>query len=212
MYREKCKKHTQMTNLYNLLKGRAMRSQMQTAASDSVSHALNSLPGTRNEEMISMNRGRTGQQQSHHQTPSSRQFGSFRTDRHGIEQLHRHQRSGSGSSRGGGGLVAAAMPPPKRPFNNSELFFRFRFRSHLLLLPGITDDQLIKYEHHAPIPPHNTGHASQLRRGQSYEKDENNSKRQTLALLEITVSIRASFYLTGYRGIMEPRSRSEKVD
>lgn len=40
MYREKSKKFTQITNLYNLLKSRAMKSQMQTAASDSVSRAL----------------------------------------------------------------------------------------------------------------------------------------------------------------------------
>lgn len=37
LYREKSKKLSQMTNLYNLLKARAMRSQMQNAASDTVS-------------------------------------------------------------------------------------------------------------------------------------------------------------------------------
>ncbi|OKL57511.1 hypothetical protein UA08_07247 [Talaromyces atroroseus] len=44
LYQDKCKKHTQMTNLYNLLKSQAMRSQIQTAASDSVSQTLKSLP------------------------------------------------------------------------------------------------------------------------------------------------------------------------
>ncbi|GKZ80220.1 hypothetical protein AnigIFM56816_004437 [Aspergillus niger] len=48
MYREKCKKFTQMTNLYNILKSRAMRSQMQTAATDTVSQALDSLTASRN--------------------------------------------------------------------------------------------------------------------------------------------------------------------
>ncbi|GBF66296.1 FAM50 family protein [Trichophyton mentagrophytes] len=41
-YREKCKKHAQMTNLYNLLKNRAIRSQIQTAVSDTVAQTLNS--------------------------------------------------------------------------------------------------------------------------------------------------------------------------
>lgn len=122
MYREKCKKHTQMTNLYNLLKSRAMRSQMQTAASDSVSHTLNSLPGTRNADMISMNHGRPVHQ-SRQMPSSSRHFSPYQEDQHGIEQLHRHQRSGSGSSRGGGGLAnTAAMAPPKRPFTTSKPF------------------------------------------------------------------------------------------
>ncbi|KAL1971371.1 hypothetical protein VTN77DRAFT_323 [Rasamsonia byssochlamydoides] len=119
MYREKCKKHTQMTNLYNLLKSRAMRSQMQTAASDSVSHTLNSLPGTRNAEMLSMNHGRPVQQPRQQMPTSSRHFNSYQTDQHGIEQLHRHQRSGSWSSRGGGLADATAMPPPKRPFTTT---------------------------------------------------------------------------------------------
>lgn len=42
VYREKCKKHAQMTNLYNLLKNRAIRSQIQTAVSDTVAQTLNS--------------------------------------------------------------------------------------------------------------------------------------------------------------------------
>ncbi|KAI5293240.1 hypothetical protein KEM52_005723, partial [Ascosphaera acerosa] len=40
LYRDKCRKHTQVTNLYNILKGRAMRSQIQTAATDQLSHTL----------------------------------------------------------------------------------------------------------------------------------------------------------------------------
>ena len=40
MCRDKTNKLTQMTNLYNLLKSRAMRSRMQTAASDTVSNSV----------------------------------------------------------------------------------------------------------------------------------------------------------------------------
>lgn len=43
LYREKSKKHMQITNLYNLLKSRVMRSQIQTAATDSVAHTLESF-------------------------------------------------------------------------------------------------------------------------------------------------------------------------
>lgn len=43
VYRDKCKKHTQITNMYNLLKSRAMRSQIQTAVSDSVEKTFQSM-------------------------------------------------------------------------------------------------------------------------------------------------------------------------
>jgi len=100
MYREKCKKHAQMTNLYNLLKNRAMRSQMQTAASDTVSNTLNSLPGTRNEPLTT----------SH--TPSRPPHNQYPVDQEGVEQLHRYQRSGSGSSRGANRRDESSMMPP----------------------------------------------------------------------------------------------------
>jgi len=114
MYREKCKKLTQMTNLYNLLKSRAMRSQMQTAASDSVSHTLNSISGSRNEPMLASSLHKPVQHPL--QTPSSRQYNHYATNQDGVEQLHPHQRSGSGSSKGANRRVdTAAMPPPNRP-------------------------------------------------------------------------------------------------
>lgn len=114
MYREKCKKHAQMTNLYNLLKSRAMRSQMQTAASDTVSNTLNSLPGSRNEPLIMTSHNRPASQIP--QTPSSRQPNQYPTNQDGVEQLHRYQRSGSGSSKGAKKRdVSSMMPPPSRP-------------------------------------------------------------------------------------------------
>ncbi|KAJ5453579.1 uncharacterized protein N7458_004535 [Penicillium daleae] len=111
LYREKSKKLTQMTNLYNLLKARAMKSRMETAASENVSQTLNTLssrtgptvppaqPGT---SMPNIQKARTPK------TPS------FPFSPEGVEQLHRYQRSGTGSSKmsrlqpGG----KSAMPPP----------------------------------------------------------------------------------------------------
>lgn len=117
LYREKCKKLSQITNLYNLLKSRAMRSHMQTAASDSVSQALNSLGASRNEPPASASNGQSGpliplQAQSH------RQQNIFPVDQEGVEQLHRYQRSGTGSSKGARKRTdASAMPPPSLPGN-----------------------------------------------------------------------------------------------
>src|SRR3954452_21950701 len=56
LYRDKNNKLSQMTNLYNLLKARAMRSRMQTAASDTVSQALNSLPSLKAPPSVSVAR------------------------------------------------------------------------------------------------------------------------------------------------------------
>lgn len=129
MYQEKCKKHTQMTNLYNLLKSRAMRSQIQTAASDSVSQTLQSLPrmnttrvpmpGTNN---FTSNGSRPMVPQSTRLT--SRHFNAlpspeFQTLGSGAERLSRHQRSGGARSRekqGRLGIDFDSMPPPTLPF------------------------------------------------------------------------------------------------
>jgi E3 ubiquitin-protein ligase CCNP1IP1 len=120
MYREKSKKHAQVTNLYNLLKSRAMRSQIQSAASDSVSHVLESLSGPRPESTSFPD---LHQSLSSH-TPVSRASlkGQYPMGRNGIEQLHPHQKSGSGSGSGNVSVnmdhdhpVITSMPPPNRP-------------------------------------------------------------------------------------------------
>ncbi|KAE8367322.1 cyclin [Aspergillus caelatus] len=117
LYREKCKRFSQITNLYNLLKSRAMRSHMQTAASDSVSQALNSLGASRNDPPASASNRQVGpllplQAQFH------RQQNIFPVDQEGVEQLHRYQRSGTGSSKGARKRTdASAMPPPSLPGN-----------------------------------------------------------------------------------------------
>ena len=117
MYREKCKKFTQMTNLYSLLKSRAMRSQMQTAATDTVSQALNSLNVLRNDP--SGLASRPPETSGPPQTPLSRQSNVYSINQEGVEQLHRHQRSGTGSSKGAKQKAdTAAMPPPSRPVEN----------------------------------------------------------------------------------------------
>lgn len=97
MYCEKSKKYDQITNLYNLLKSRTMRSQIQTAGSkptpqvlDSVAHPP-STPG------------------SITQIPETPSRGLAVTNE-GIGRHHLYQRSGIGSSSG-----RKAMPPPKRP-------------------------------------------------------------------------------------------------
>lgn len=54
VYRDKCKKHAQMTNLYNLLKNRAIRSQIQTAVSDTVAQTLNSYGAVDNTQHASL--------------------------------------------------------------------------------------------------------------------------------------------------------------
>ncbi|PLN83920.1 cyclin [Aspergillus taichungensis] len=116
LYREKCKKFTQITNLYNLLKTRAMRSQMQTAASDSMSQALRSLAPPQVEPHATMPPLSNTVPGPPPQTPSSRQQSAFPVDTEGVEQLHRHQRSETGSSRGTKRRAAvSAMAPPSRP-------------------------------------------------------------------------------------------------
>ncbi|RAL15761.1 uncharacterized protein BO97DRAFT_174456 [Aspergillus homomorphus CBS 101889] len=119
MYREKCNRFTQITNLYNLLKSRAMKSQMQTAASDSVTQTLSSLapPASRRGDPPFAAAAAATSHPVHAETGSSippqTPLHRYPVDREGVEQLHRHQRSGTGSSKGAKQKAdAAAMPPP----------------------------------------------------------------------------------------------------
>ncbi|OJJ37694.1 hypothetical protein ASPWEDRAFT_171161 [Aspergillus wentii DTO 134E9] len=117
MYREKSKKFTQINNLYNLLKSRAMKSQMQTAVSDSVSHTLNSLGSSRNGPVTSVSNKPMVDLQPL-QTPAGNQRNEFPVNQEGVEQLHRYQRSGIGSSKGAKTKAdMVAMPPPRLPGN-----------------------------------------------------------------------------------------------
>ncbi|KAL3446856.1 hypothetical protein BJX65DRAFT_105222 [Aspergillus insuetus] len=110
MYREKCKKFSQITNLYNLVKSRAMRSQMQTAAA---TQAVNSLELPRHDPVaLAANPFAVS---APPQTPSMYQQQAYPVHLEGVEQLHQHQRSGTGSSKGRQAADAIAMPPPSRP-------------------------------------------------------------------------------------------------
>ncbi|KAI2706365.1 hypothetical protein DTO013E5_679 [Penicillium roqueforti] len=121
MYRDKNNKLAQMTNLYNLLKARAMRSRMQTAASDTVSQALSSLNAPVPDSALerasaSIPLSNTSTLPSvpiirHPKTPT------FPVNPDGVEQLYRNQRSGTGSSKRARKRTprGAPMPPPARP-------------------------------------------------------------------------------------------------
>ena len=122
--REKSQKLSQMTNLYNLLKARAMRTEMQTAASDTVCQTLNNL-SSRNSTMLpptqtydqptpitTKARSRQGHTPNTHPYPLSPE---------GVERLHRYQRSGTGSSRRAGEQnETIPMAPPRRPVWNGK--------------------------------------------------------------------------------------------
>ena len=92
MCRDKTNKLTQMTNLYNLLKSRAMRSRMQTAASDTVSNSVIaeclSIPLASRSPLAPASISRFAK------TPTlPRQHGWS------SNSSHRHQRSGTSSSK-----------------------------------------------------------------------------------------------------------------
>lgn len=117
---EKSKKLSQMTNLYNLLKARAMRTEMQTAASDTVSQTLNNL-SSRNGTIVptiqpgAQSRPISSKARVQARTPKTP---SYPMSPEGIERLHRYQRSGTGICRRAGeqndsGTMA---PPPRKPF------------------------------------------------------------------------------------------------
>jgi E3 ubiquitin-protein ligase CCNP1IP1 len=93
--RDKTNKLSQMTNLYNLLKSRAMRSRMQTAASDTVSQALSSLNAPPPASILLSDRSPLAQTSASKFPKTS----PFPVNIDGVEQLHRHQRSGTGSSK-----------------------------------------------------------------------------------------------------------------
>ncbi|KAJ5102293.1 Zinc finger protein [Penicillium alfredii] len=118
--REKSQKLSQMTNLYNLLKARAMRTRMQTAASDTVSQTLNSLSSRAAPHTPAMPSGPPAALMA--QQPRLPQSPSYHVNADGVEQLHRYQRSGTGSSKRARKktIEASAMPPPGRPMWNGR--------------------------------------------------------------------------------------------
>lgn len=103
-YREKNRKHQQTQELYDRLKRKEMTAATQSAAFDSVDEVLGNVSG----------QPRFGNPQQNSAMPRSqaqRGFLPTHVDHNGIEQVHRHQRSGSANSGGSGGM----MPPPPPP-------------------------------------------------------------------------------------------------
>lgn len=113
LYRDKNNKLAQMTSLYNLLKARAMRSRMQTAASDTVSQALLSLNAPPSVS-IPLSDALPVPPVPNKRNPKTP---TFSVNKDGVEQLHRHQRSGTGSSKRAKTRTTreGPMPPPSRP-------------------------------------------------------------------------------------------------
>ncbi|KAJ5159485.1 cyclin [Penicillium canariense] len=111
LYRETSKKLTQMTSLYNLLKARAMKARMQTAASENVSQTLNTLSSRPGPTMPMTQPGPSMPAIPTVRTPKTP---CFPLSPEGVEQLHRYQRSGTGSSKRSRPQVGgtSAMPPP----------------------------------------------------------------------------------------------------
>ncbi|KAJ5227526.1 uncharacterized protein N7469_007532 [Penicillium citrinum] len=95
--RERSKKLSQITNLYNLLKARARRTQLQNAASDTVSQTINTF-STRTEPTVSTSHTLTTTQPKA-RTPGGPKTPIFPISPEGVEQIHRYQRSGTGSSK-----------------------------------------------------------------------------------------------------------------
>ncbi|KAI9872315.1 MAG: hypothetical protein M1830_001791 [Pleopsidium flavum] len=112
-YREKSRKHLQTQELYDRLKRKALMSDVQTAASESVDQVLQSASGHRFTERAE-NAGLNLQYQGSAAAQRQRQYPHFLADHTGIEQLHHHQRDGSGGSGGSGNMG----PPPGRPAAN----------------------------------------------------------------------------------------------
>ncbi|KGO55136.1 Zinc finger, RING-type [Penicillium expansum] len=114
MYRDKNNKLAQMTNLYNLLKARAVRSRIQTAASDTVSQALSTLNAPPPPVSISRSDVPALPPAPVTRNPKTP---TFPVNPDGVEQLHRYQRSGTGSSKRARTRTPreAPMPPPARP-------------------------------------------------------------------------------------------------
>ncbi|KAI5286124.1 hypothetical protein KEM54_000042, partial [Ascosphaera aggregata] len=98
LYRDKSKKHAQVTNLYNILKSRAMRTQIQTAATDSISQTLDSLGSRRGHEVNQLS-GRSA-----HLAGNSNHYQNIRPS----SAQHSPEIARAGTAMGHYGLEAAA--------------------------------------------------------------------------------------------------------
>jgi len=120
MYNEKKAKAAQNEQLYNKLKARVMLGRVQTAAT-ATADQMSAMAGR--DHGGGINSG--GHGTTSHPfpiQPLQRHQERFPVDQNGVEQLHTHQRSGSGSNNSAAD-DAMAMPPPGRPgpgFSNGK--------------------------------------------------------------------------------------------
>lgn len=112
LYREKNRKHQQTQHLYDTLKKKFLMNNVQTAASETVNHTLQSISSrTRPETYNGMpNMTVHGVSDAHHHRSQISKFDN------GIEQLHTHQKSGSSNH----GSDVGAMPPPQLQMRASQ--------------------------------------------------------------------------------------------
>ncbi|KAK2831016.1 hypothetical protein FQN49_007083 [Arthroderma sp. PD_2] len=104
VYRDKCKKHAQMTNLYNLLKNRAIRSQIQTAVSDTVAQTLHSIGASENNTSNGLDPSRPTTTLA---APRASSYNQYTRPSNSQDPRVQRQQKGAFSTRD-----AAMMPPP----------------------------------------------------------------------------------------------------
>jgi E3 ubiquitin-protein ligase CCNP1IP1 len=123
MYREKCKKLTQVTDLYNQLKRRSMKSQFQRAASHSVSETLDSLSTPQQAGLYPRRSENLHTLRTNSIHPSDRPFCTHSNHPAGDEQPHGHHSNGNFGSGGLAHVVDTADIPlrttsGKRPYTS----------------------------------------------------------------------------------------------
>ena len=125
-YRDKQRKHQQTQELYDRLKRKEMTAATQSAAFESVDEVLGN---------VQHRSGHSPSSYMQHYAPvdarlAQRDPQPSRVDHNGIEQVHRHQRSGSNNSGGGGGMM---LPPPAPPIRRTGAFSNTYTQCELLL-------------------------------------------------------------------------------
>jgi hypothetical protein len=155
MYRDKSKKQAQTQHLYDTLKKRVMTSQVQTAASDSVAQAINSMSSIPRPQPF----GDPSFQP--HPPTSFHPDGPRGSDRHLQTQ---HSRSPSQSSRNAPFEIGvAAMPPPSGPLvgHHSRKSSALSGQSLLTMSDGFASS-IPQHRTHLPATARTTATRSQI--------------------------------------------------
>ncbi|KAL2438279.1 hypothetical protein ABEF95_005660 [Exophiala dermatitidis] len=162
MYREKSRKHSQTQKLYDTLKKKCLAEQTHgaahvvnnPAAADASApptiRAVNTMPQPELSRLL-----RTESNQEPAQRPKLAERRDLRGQpsfRHGPEQLHPHQRSGSSVHGAGGGGEQGAMPAPEKA-RSSNIGTSFRALSFLFLISGLRNVESELRQSHKPRHP-----------------------------------------------------------